>query len=227
VGQTIVEIRAGRSDDSGAITDLAPANTLLDHAARHLRETKAVQERVLSTCLPSVVHAAQVLSAAFSTGHKLMLCGNGGSAADCQHVAAEFVSRLRPDLQRPALPALALTTDTSFLTAFANDCGYAGVFARQLEAFGRSGDVLLAISTSGQSLNVVEAVREARIARMWTIGLSGEGGHLRNEVDVPITVPSRNTQIVQECMLSLEHTLCELVEESLFGDFRPHRIGVV
>jgi D-sedoheptulose 7-phosphate isomerase len=176
--------------------------------------------------LPSLVHAAQVLSDAFATGHKLMLCGNGGSAADCQHVAAEFVSRLRPDLQRPALPALALTTDTSFLTAFANDCGYDGVFARQLEALGRPGDVLLAISTSGQSINVVEAVREARTARIWTIGLFGEGGCLRSDVDVPITVPSRNTQIVQECMLSLEHTLCELVEESLFGDLRPHLVGV-
>ena len=186
-----------------------------------------VQQLVARQCLPAVVRAAQVIRDAFLAGHKLLLCGNGGSAADCQHVAAEVVSRLRSDLDRPGLPAVALTTDTSFLTAFANDCGYDGVFARQLQALGQGGDVLLAISTSGRSTNVVLAVKAARTASVPTIGLFGEGGTLEREVDVPITVPSRNTQVVQECMLSIEHAICELVEESLFGDLRPSVTGVV
>jgi phosphoheptose isomerase len=205
--------------DSTTIADARSLSTLAKCAERHLRETIAAQCLVAQICIPTVVQSARIIGDAFATGHKLMLCGNGGSAADCQHVATEFVSRLRADLERPALPALALTTDTSFLTAFANDCGYDGVFSRQLQAFGQRGDVLLAISTSGRSKNVANAIQSARVADVRTIGLFGEGGSLEAEVDVAITIPSRDTQVVQECMLSLEHSLCELVEESLFGDF--------
>jgi phosphoheptose isomerase len=208
------------TNDTNEILDVPAFSTLAERAERHLRETTAVHDLVARKCVASVVHAAHVIGDAFATGHKLMLCGNGGSAADCQHVATEFVSRLRVGLERPALPALALTTDTSFLTAFANDCGYDGVFARQVQAFGQSGDVLLAISTSGRSTNVAKAIESAHAADVRTIGLFGEGGKLESEVDVAITVPSRDTQVVQECMLSIEHTLCELVEESLFGDLR-------
>lgn len=196
------------------------AHLFADRAGEHLQQTIAVHALVASYCVPGLVRAAQIIGDAFSSGHQLLLCGNGGSAADCQHVAAEFVSRLRADLQRPGLPAIALTTDTSFLTAFSNDCGYDGVFARQIQALGHNGDVLLAISTSGRSQNVATAIQVANEVGMWTIGLFGEGGDLPSEVDVPIVIPSSNTQVVQECMLSVEHTICELVEESLFGDLR-------
>jgi len=132
-------------------------------------------------------------------------------------MATEFVSRLRRGVDRQALPALALTTDTSFLTAFANDEGYERVFARQVEAFGQPGDVLLGISTSGGSANVGQAIAEARARRLVTIGLFGEGASLAGDVDVAILIPSRDTQVIQECMLPVEHIICELVEEALFG----------
>lgn len=206
------------TNGADTIADLSPQSALVARAERHLQDATAAHQLAARNCAASVVQAGCVIADAFAGGHKLLLCGNGGSAADCQHVAAEFVSRLRPDLERPALPALALTTDTSFLTAFANDCGYDGVFARQVQAFGRDGDVLLAISTSGRSANVVNAIEPARAAGVRTIGLSGEGGILRRKVDVAIVVPGRDTQLIQECMLSIEHALCEIVEESLFGD---------
>lgn len=202
------------------LSDSSSAQALADRATEHLQQTIAVQALVARYCVPALVDAAQIIGDAFNSGHKLLLCGNGGSAADCQHVAAEFVSRLRADLHRPGLPAIALTTDTSFLTAFSNDCGYDGVFARQIEALGHCGDVLLAISTSGRSQNVAAAIQAANEAGMWTIGLFGEGGSLVGEVDFPIVIPSRNTQLAQECMVSVEHTICELVEESLFGELR-------
>ena len=113
-------------------------------------------------CRGASPSAADVITEAFRSGGKLLLCGNGGSAADCQHMAAEFVSRLTKDFERPGLPAIALTTDTSFLTAYTNDCGFEGVFARQVQALGRPGDVLLGISTSGNSANVIQAVEVAR-----------------------------------------------------------------
>jgi D-sedoheptulose 7-phosphate isomerase len=197
-----------------------PNDDLIERATGHVWLTIAIQKLVARRCIPALVAAAQMVAEAFATGHKLLLCGNGGSAADCQHVAAEFVSRLRADFERPALPAVALTTDTSFLTAFANDCGYEGIFARQVEALGQSGDVLLAISTSGRSGNVARAIAAASATGVWTVGLFGEGGRLEGDVDVAITVPSRDTQVVQECMLSIEHILCELVEDTLFGHLR-------
>ena len=147
-----------------------------------------------------------------------MLCGNGGSAADSQHIAAEFTNRLRPDLQRAALPALsALTTDTSFLTSHANDFCFENVFQRQIEALGRPGDVLVAISSSGNSENVIRAARACRARGITTIGLLGRrGGHLGSLVDVPIIVPSDNTQHVQETHIALGHIIAELVERALF-----------
>ena len=212
-------LASGSRNDRQAF-DPPRAHGLTARADEHLQQTIAVQELAARQCVPALVKAAKVIADAFTAGHQLLLCGNGGSAADCQHVAAEFVSRLRADLERPGLPAIALTTDTSFLTAFTNDCGYNRVFARQVEALGHGGDVLLAISTSGRSLNIAEAISAANARGLWTIGLFGEGAGLATEVDVPILIPSRNTQLVQECMLSVEHTICELVEESLFGELR-------
>jgi D-sedoheptulose 7-phosphate isomerase len=133
-------------------------------------------------------------------------------------MAAEFVSRFSKDLDRRALPAIALTTDTSFLTAFGNDCGFEGIFERQVEALGSPGDVLIAISTSGNSPNVIRAVEAARKRSMSTIALTGNGGRLSAMADVPIAVPSTDTQYIQEAHLTVEHILCELVEFALFRE---------
>ncbi len=146
----------------------------------------------------------------------MLICGNGGSAADAQHVAAEFVNRLSKDHERPGLPAIALTTDTSFLTAYANDNGYEGVFERQVLALGQAGDILIGISTSGNSMNIIRSVAASRERGVTTIGLLGEGGELITLVDQAVVVPSRDTQHVQEVLLAIEHTICLLVEKSLF-----------
>ncbi len=147
-----------------------------------------------------------------------MLCGNGGSAADSQHLAAEFTSRLRSSLERPPIAALALTTDTSFLTARANDYEFAEVFERLVEGLGHSSDVLIAISTSGNSENVVRAVHRCRAKDILTVGmLGGSGGELAGLVDIPIIVPSDNTQYIQESHIAIGHIVCELVEETLYG----------
>jgi len=188
-----------------------------ERLARQLRESAALAEKMADESAESILAAADRLAAAFRAGGKLLLCGNGGSAADCQHMAAELVSRLSRERERPGLPALALTTDTSFLTAFANDCGFEGVFERQVEAHGRPGDVLIAISTSGNSGNVLRAVRKARERQMTTIGLVGEGGALTGLVDCAVVVPSRDTQRIQEVLLCVEHILCDLTEAALFA----------
>jgi len=136
-------------------------------------------------------------------------------------MAAEFVSRLRKEFGRPGLPAIALTTDTSFLTADANDCGFEGVFERQVQALGRPGDVLIGISTSGNSVNVLRVVKAAREIDMKTVGLLGAGGAMKDQVDHAITIPSGNTQHVQEALLSVEHVLCHLVQKALFKGAKP------
>lgn len=192
----------------------------------HIQESMEITRRLVERCGDDIVRAADAISETFRGGGKLLLCGNGGSAADCQHVAAEFVSRLTIDFERPALPAIALTTDSSFLTAYANDCGYDGVFARQVDALGKPGDVLVGISTSGGSSNVVHAFRSARTAQVCTIALIGDGGALRALADIAIAVPSAFTQYVQEAHLVIEHILCDIVERQLFGlqgegDARP------
>jgi D-sedoheptulose 7-phosphate isomerase len=147
-----------------------------------------------------------------------MICGNGGSAADCQHVAAELTVRLTKDFVRPGLAALALTTDTSFLTAYSNDFAFEGIFERQVQALGRPGDALWGISTSGNSENVRRAVRVAREGGITTIGLLGEGGPLAREVHHAIVIPCRVVTHVQEAMLAIEHVICHAVERELFPD---------
>lgn len=169
----------------------------------------------------AILAAADLIADAFRSGGKLLLCGNGGSAADCQHMATEFTSRLTKAIERPGLPAIALTTDTSFLTAYANDVSFEGVFSRQIEALGRPGDVLLAISTSGNSPNILAAVKAAQARRMRTIGLTGSGGRLAEVTDVAVPVPSRDTQHIQEAHLAVEHVICDLVEQLLFGGVGP------
>lgn len=180
-----------------------------------LRRSAAVTE-AMSARAADIARAAAIITQSFRRGGKLLLCGNGGSAADCQHLAAEFVNRLTRDHQRPALPALALTTDTSYLTAYANDCGFEGVYARQLEAFGTAGDVLLAISTSGSSGNVIAAANAAHRRGIEVIALLGDAGPLAGLADVAIHVPSADTQLVQQVHLAVEHLICELVERAMF-----------
>jgi len=186
----------------------------LAHA--HFVKSAEVKRRTLETSLDSVLLAADLITACFRSTNKLLICGNGGSAADAQHMAAEFLNRLNSDLDRPGLPAIALTTDTSFLTSYANDCGYDGVFERQVRAIGRQDDVLIAISTSGNSKNVLKAVVAAREIGVRTIGLLGDGGELTDLVDHAVVVPSHDTQCIQETLLTVEHALCMLVEQALF-----------
>src|SRR6266513_3169339 len=187
----------------------------------YLRESADTKRRSAEACDESIVAAADLVAQAFRGGGKVLLCGNGGSAADCQHMATEFVSRLTKSFERPGLPAIALTTDSSFLTAYANDCGFDGVFERQVQALGRPGDVVLGISTSGNSPNVVRAVRRARSAGLRSIVLTGAGGLLGSLADVAIAVPSTDTQHIQEAHLAIEHLICWLVERELFASGRP------
>jgi D-sedoheptulose 7-phosphate isomerase len=199
------------------VSDPIQSQARAERVAAYFRESVRIKLLAADACGPAIIAAADLLVESFRGGGKLLLCGNGGSAADCQHVAAEFVSLLRQDRPRAALPAIALTTDTSFLTARANDFGFDEVFSRQVEALGRPGDVLMGISTSGNSRNVIHAVRTARERGVRTIGLVGEGGALAGLVDAAVVVPSTNTQHVQEAMLAIEHILCELTESHLFG----------
>ncbi len=177
-----------------------------------------VARQVGDACGVDILRVVDAMTEVFRAGGKVLLCGNGGSAADCQHMAAELVSRLTADFVRPGLPAIALTTDSSFLTAYANDCGYAGVFARQAQALGRPGDLLIGISTSGGSANVVHAVRTARGLGMRTVALIGADGVLAEMADIAIAIPSTHTQYVQEAHLMVEHILCDLVERHLFDE---------
>lgn len=187
-------------------------NSLFLH---NIAEQVCLLQRLIS--LDSEVSKAATLAAhSFRSGGKLMFCGNGGSAADCQHLAAELTGRFIKD-RRP-LAAIALTTDTSALTSIGNDYSFDEVFARQVQGLGRSGDVLLAISTSGNSRNVIRAVEEALAAGMSVIGLLGrEGGTLNELCDVAIVVPSQVTSRIQESHILIGHTLCEIIEQKLLS----------
>jgi D-sedoheptulose 7-phosphate isomerase len=178
-----------------------------------------VRDRTGEICLGAVVQAAEAITNSLRNNGKLLVCGNGGSAADSQHVAGEFVGVLDRTFVRQPLAAIALTTDSSVITAIANDFGYASVFERQVEALGRPGDVLLGISTSGESECVVRAVEMARSRNILTIGLTGAtGGRLGELADIVISVPSRSVQHTQEMHLTIEHLMTHLVERHLIGE---------
>jgi D-sedoheptulose 7-phosphate isomerase len=193
------------------------AEATREEARRYLRTTAETVGRVQEECLDDVVSAAGILVASLLSGGKLLICGNGGSAADAQHLATEFVSTFTIDNLRPSIPAIALTTDTSLLTAIANDFGSEGVFERQVEALGREGDVLIAISTSGNSVNVIRAAERAREQGLRVIALTGgSGGGLARWADAAVRVPSTITAHIQECHLAVEQLLASLVEEALY-----------
>jgi D-sedoheptulose 7-phosphate isomerase len=188
-----------------------------DFIRQHLETSATVKRAAIAACTPAITAAAEMLIASFRSGGKLLLCGNGGSAADCQHIAAEFVSALSHDRPRAALGAIALTTDTSFLTANANDFGFDQVFDRQVEALGRRGDVLIGITTSGNSANVLRALERAKREGIATVVLTGEsGGKAAPLADVAVKVPSGDTQHIQETHIAVGHILCALVERAMF-----------
>jgi phosphoheptose isomerase len=188
-----------------------------ERARNYLLATSSVAARAAEVCAEDAAAAAELLVNALLDGGKILFCGNGGSAGDSQHLATEFVSTLTLDNSRPAIPAIALTTDTSLLTAVANDFGFAEVFARQVEALGRPGDVLIGISTSGNSVNVARAFEQAAAQGLRTIALTGEsGGKLAPMASVAIRVPSTETSHIQECHIAIGQLLAFMVEEQLY-----------
>jgi len=191
---------------------------MLDLIKKQLTQSIETMTKVLNdeSIHTAVVEAGRITAHAMKAGKKLMVCGNGGSAADAQHLVAEFVSRLTVD--RPALRAVALTTDTSILTAIGNDYHYDNVFERQVEALGLEGDVLMAISTSGNSKNCVKALKLAKKLGIHTIAYTGnKGGTMAELADINVIIPSDTTMNIQESHLALEHIYCMVVERYFFG----------
>lgn len=179
-----------------------------------IEESIKVKESLCKTELDNIARAAEAILKSLTAGGKLLVFGNGGSASDSQHIVAELVGRYKKE--RKAIPAIALTENTSSLTAIANDYGYDASFSRQVEALGKAGDVAIGISTSGNSVNVIEAVKKAKAAGLKTIGLLGcDGGKLKGACDVAIVVNSKDTPRVQESHITIGHILCELIEEGL------------
>ena len=186
---------------------------------RRIGESVAVKQALLDDpqLIDAVIEVARDLIAALRGGHRLFLFGNGGSAADAQHIAGELVGRYK--LERSGLPVYALTANTSSLTAIGNDYSFDAVFARQLEALGSRGDVAVAISTSGNSRNILSAIETARAKGLVSVGITGRGGgQLKGHVDRCIRVPSEETPRVQEAHILIGHLLCEMIETDLFGD---------
>ena len=183
---------------------------------QQLLDSIATKQRVIDCCLPAIKQAAQLCIRAYQQGHKTLWCGNGGSAADCLHMAAELVARYKRE--RKGRPAIALMENVSTLTAWSNDYDYEGAFARQVEAFGAAGDVLIGISTSGSSKNVLRAFAQAGSMGIMTIALTGQKGEqIRDQVDVLVAVPSLETPRIQEAHLVIEHILCDLMELSFLA----------
>jgi phosphoheptose isomerase len=184
-----------------------------DHAVNAFQKSK-------NALVQSILEASVLLTQCFKRGKKVLVCGNGGSAAESQHLTAELVGRFEIP-ERKALPAISLTTDTSVLTAWSNDIGYDDIFARQVEALGQKGDILFCFSTSGQSVNIINAMKVALDKEMTCIALSGKGGgEMSSYAHVNLVVPSDSTQRIQELHLHILHTLCHLVEIKLFGNTR-------
>lgn len=183
-----------------------------------LRASAALKLKIAEQCSSDISKAIDMIVSAFNKKKKILLCGNGGSAADAQHLATEFVVRLAPGIKRRGLPAIALTTDTSTLTAGSNDLGYDAVFARSVEALGNEGDILIGISTSGNSESVNRAIVKAKEMNMATIAFLGkDGGACLKLADLAIVVPSDDTQRIQEGHITIGHIIFQEVEQEMFG----------
>ena len=190
----------------------------LDRVREYLLETSRTAARTAESCGEEILGATAAIVESLRAGGKILLCGNGGSAGDAQHLATEFVSTLTLERRRDAIPAIALTTDTSMLTAVANDFGFELVFARQVEALGRQGDVAFGISTSGRSPNVLAGLTTARERGLRTLALTGgDGGAIGKAADTHLNVASDSTARVQEVHRTLLHAICDLVERGLFA----------
>jgi D-sedoheptulose 7-phosphate isomerase len=182
-----------------------------------LRASANTKEQMVQACAGAIGQTVEIIVAAIRKGNKILLCGNGGSAADAQHLATEFVIRMDPSLKRPGIPAIALTTDSSMLTAGSNDLGYESVFSRAVDTLGQPGDILVGISTSGKSESVNRALSTAKARGMLTIGFLGKGGgRAKDLVDIAIIIPSDDTQRIQEGHITAGHIICGLVERELY-----------
>jgi D-sedoheptulose 7-phosphate isomerase len=192
---------------------------LTEHIRHNFFESIRTQQQAVEAVAPAIARAAETLFQTLSTGHKVLSCGNGGSASDAQHFSSELLNHF--DRERPGLPAIALTTDSSALTSIANDYGYSEVFSRQIHALGNAGDLLLAISTSGNSGNILRAIRAAHANSMQVIALSGRDGgkvaDLLQDADIDIRVPGPSTARIQEVHILVIHCLCDLVDKQLTG----------
>ena len=198
------------------MTELELRSEMMDVVLKNLEESSQVKDDLAISGAESIVRAAELMIKSLKAGGKILFCGNGGSAADSQHLATELLSKLK--LERGAIPALALTTNTSILTAIANDYDFANIFVRQVEAFGSEGDILVGISTSGNSGNVIKAMEYAQENKIKTVGLTGgNSGRLPEYSDVVIIVPSQDVQRIQEAHITVGHILCDLIEQALFG----------
>lgn len=192
---------------------MAPANNIREKIRHALQDHLAVMTAVSESLVDQIGFIAGIMIDSLQNNNKILLMGNGGSAADAQHLAAELVGRFKAE--RKALPAIALTTDTSILTALGNDYGYDSVFTRQIAALGRAGDVVVGISTSGKSPNILKAIEYAKEIGCKTIGLTGkDGGELAKVVDIPLVIPSQETSRIQEAHITIGHIVCSLVEEN-------------
>lgn len=206
------------------IRDLYYSIEMKEKILQQIQNSIKLKQQLLETpaVLSGIEKAASTIISAFRNKKKLLLAGNGGSAADAQHIAAEFINRFNFD--RHGLPAIALTTDTSVLTSIGNDYSYDRIFARQLEALGNAGDVFIGISTSGNSRNLVEALKVCRKEKIETIGLTGSSGGLMKDLcDICIQVPSNETPRIQEVHSLIGHIICFIVEEELFGKNNPEK----
>lgn len=189
---------------------------MADKTTQVLKESISIKEQVLKTMTGEINKVADYMVASLKTGGKVLLFGNGGSAADAQHIAAELVGRFK--LERRGLPAIALSVNTSTLTSIGNDYGYEEIFSRQVEALASKNDIAIAISTSGNARNVIAGVLEAKKQKIKTVALTGSGGgQLAPLVDIALIIPSQNTPRIQEVHITIGHILCEIVEDKLFG----------
>ena len=180
-----------------------------------LNQSVAVKQKAVKKSLKALIQAADLMAACLASGHKILIFGNGGSAADAQHIAAEFVNRFQ--IERPPLAAIALTTDTSVLTSIGNDYHFSEIFSKQIQALGSADDIAWGISTSGNSKNVIRALRTAKKIGLQTVGMTGRGGKLASAADIVLTVESDSTARIQETHIVFGHILCELVDKILFG----------
>jgi len=179
-----------------------------------LQQSIEVKDKFIKDHIDLIIKSADMIAMNIASGHKILIFGNGGSAADAQHLAAEFVNRFQ--IERPPLPALALTTDTSIITSIGNDYHFDEIFAKQIRALGKKDDIAVGISTSGNSKNVIKAINTAKSMELLTIGMTGKGGKLAESADLVFSVESGITARIQEAHITLGHILCELIERILF-----------